>query len=77
MGALWVRSLTVWLVREGTLKEYKYLEHGAHYAILVLAAALLASLFINVPDAITGIVGLGVILASFLSSREARRARRV
>jgi hypothetical protein len=38
VGALWVRSLTVYLVRRGTLKAYIYLEHGAHYAILVLAA---------------------------------------
>jgi uncharacterized protein len=75
VGAIWVRSLTVYLVRKGTLKSYKYLEHGAHYAIFVLAVALLASLFISVPDAITGIVGIGVILASLVSSIEAKRAR--
>lgn len=76
VGAIWVRSLTVFFVRHGTLNHYKYLEHGAHYAILVLSAALLASLFIDVPDAITGIVGLGFIGASYLSSREAMHARR-
>ena len=75
VGAIWVRSLTVFLVRHGTLGDYKYLEHGAHYAILVLAAALLGSIFIEVPDAITGIVGLGVIGASYISSREALRAK--
>lgn len=73
VGAIWVRSLTVYMVRHGTLSAYKYLEHGAHYAIGILAVALLSSLFIKVPDAITGIVGLGVILASFVSSREAIR----
>jgi hypothetical protein len=71
VGALWVRSLTVFMVNRGTLKSYKYLEHGAHYAILVLAVALLLSIFIDVPDAITGIVGLGVIGASFAESRQA------
>jgi hypothetical protein len=75
VGAIWVRSLTVYLVQQGTLKAYKYLEHGAHYAILVLAAALLASIFFEVPDAVTGIAGLGVIFASFISSREAKRDR--
>jgi hypothetical protein len=75
VGAIWVRSLTVFLVRKGTLADYIYLEHGAHYAILVLSAALLLSIFIEVPDAITGIVGIGVIGASYLSSREALRAR--
>ncbi len=75
VGALWVRSLTVFIVRKGTLKNYIYLEHGAHYAILVLSVALLGSIFYEVPDAITGIVGLGVILASFMASREALQAR--
>jgi hypothetical protein len=76
VGAIWVRSLTVFLVRKGTLSNYIYLEHGAHYAILVLALALFLSLFISVPDAITGIVGLGVIWASFVSSRQALHAKR-
>jgi hypothetical protein len=75
VGAIWVRSITVFLVRKGTLGDYIYLEHGAHYAILTLSAALLLSIFIEVPDAITGIVGLGVIGASYLSSREALKAR--
>jgi hypothetical protein len=75
VGAIWVRSLTVYLVRKRTLNAYKYLEHGAHYAIFVLAAALLGSIFIAVPDAITGIVGIGVIAASFVSSLEAKRAK--
>lgn len=73
VGAIWVRSLTVFMVRQGTLSAYKYLEHGAHYAILVLSVALLGSLFFEVPDAITGIVGLGVIWASYKSSKEAAR----
>ncbi len=75
VGAFWVRSLTVYMVRKGTLNDYKYLEHGAHYAILVLAVALLISLFWEVPDAVTGVSGLGVIIASFLSSREALNAK--
>jgi len=76
VGALWVRSLTVYMVRQGTLDEYIYLEHGAHYAILTLAIALLISIFVSVPDAITGIVGLGVIGASFQASLAARNNRR-
>jgi hypothetical protein len=75
VGALWVRSLTVFMVRRGTLRAYRYLEHGAHYAIVVLAAALLASLFFDVPEAVTGIAGLGVIGASFEASRQAGRSR--
>ncbi|MGC1176896.1 MAG: DUF475 domain-containing protein, partial [Candidatus Saccharimonadales bacterium] len=74
VGAVWVRSMTVFLVRRQTLATYKFLEHGAHYAILVLAVALLGSIFLDVPNAITGIVGLGVIASSFVASRQALRA---
>lgn len=75
VGAIWVRSITVYLVRKGTLNSYIYLEHGAHYAIFVLAVALLGSIFIEIPDAITGVVGLGVIGASFIASRQALHAK--
>lgn len=71
VGALWVRSLTVYMVRNGTLDAYRYLEHGAHYAIFVLVVALLISIFYPVPDAVTGILGLAVIGASIVASRKA------
>ncbi|HSW85649.1 MAG TPA: DUF475 domain-containing protein [Candidatus Saccharimonadales bacterium] len=71
VGAAWVRSLTVYLVRRKTLNSYIYLEHGAHYAILFLAIALMSSLLFDVPDAVTGIAGLGIIAASFIASRQA------
>lgn len=73
IGALWVRSLTVFMVRRGTLDQYIYLEHGAYYTIAVLAVALLASLFIEVPDVITGIIGVGIIGSALASSIQARR----
>ena len=38
IGAMFVRSMTVMLVDKGTLTEYRYLEHGAFYAIIALAA---------------------------------------
>lgn len=75
IGALWVRSLTVFMVRRGTLDQYIYLEHGAYYTIAVLAAALLLSLFVSVPDAITGIIGLGIIGSAVVASVQARRSR--
>lgn len=76
VGAIWVRSLTVYLVRQKTLKNYIYLEHGAHYAIFSLSIALLASIFIELPEVITGFVGISIIVSSFLASREALNARR-
>ena len=71
VGALWVRSLTIFMVRRGTLKNYKFIEHGAHYTIGILGCILFASLFIDVPEVITGLAGIGVIAASVVASRQA------
>ncbi|KOT31833.1 membrane protein [Streptomyces rimosus subsp. rimosus] len=68
IGAMYIRSLTVFLVRKGTLDDYVYLEHGAHYAIGALAVILLASIKYEIPEVVTGLVGVGLILLSFWSS---------
>lgn len=68
VGALYIRSLTVFLVRKGTLNDYVYLEHGAHWAIGALAILLLITIEFHIPELVTGLIGVGFILASFLSS---------
>ena len=68
IGALWVRSLTLFMVRRRVLHAYRYLEHGAHYTIGVLALVLLAGLFFDIPEAIAGIGGLVIVGASITSS---------
>ena len=68
IGAMFVRSMTIYLVRQGTLDEFVYLEHGAHYAIGILAVIMLVSMHMHVPELITGGVGLAFILASLWSS---------
>jgi uncharacterized protein len=68
VGAMYIRSLTVYLVRKGTLSEYVFLEHGAHWAIGALAAILLVGIKYEVPEVVTGLIGVGFILAAFLSS---------
>lgn len=74
VGALWVRSLTVFMVRRGTLEQYKYLDHGAHYTVLVLAFILLASAFVHLPEVVTGLLGLVFITTSIIASvRENKR----
>lgn len=68
IGAVWVRSLTILMVRKGTLDSYKYLEHGAHYTIGMLAFIFLGGLFISIPEAAAGIAGLAIIGLSITSS---------
>ena len=68
IGAMFVRSMTVFLVRKGTLDEFVYLEHGAHYAIGILALIMLASMKFHVPELFTGLIGVAFIAASLWSS---------
>lgn len=67
-GAMWVRSMTVHLVRTGTLAKYRYLEHGAHWAILFLGVVMVLKLYgVDLPEWLTGSLGvvfIGVALAT-------------
>jgi hypothetical protein len=68
IGAPWVRDMTVYLVRKGTLAEYIYLEHGAMWAIGALATMMLLKIGLHIPNLITGLTGVGLIAAAFLTS---------
>ena len=68
IGAMFVRSLTVYLVRKGTLQDYVYLEHGAHWAIGALAVILLIGIGVHVDEVVTGLIGVAFIAAAFISS---------
>ena len=73
IGAMFVRSMTVYLVRQGTLDEFVYLEHGAHYAIGILALIMLASMKYHVSEIFTGLIGVAFIAASLWSSVKYKR----
>lgn len=61
IGAMFVRTMTIMLVREGTLSQYRFLEHGAFWAILALGGIMLVSVLYEIPDAVTGLVGAVLI----------------
>lgn len=68
-GAIWVRSLTIYLLRAGTLAKYRYLEHGAHWAIMALGLVMFIKLYhVDPPEWITGSMGMVFILTAVLSS---------
>jgi hypothetical protein len=75
VGAMYVRSITVYLVNRGTLDNYVYLEHGAHWAIGALAVILVLTMKWHIPEVITGLIGVAFIGASLFSS--VRRNRKV
>lgn len=68
IGAMFVRSLTIYLVKAGTLDTFVFLEHGASYAIGGLAMIMFVSTFHHIPEWVPGSVGVGLIVLSLWSS---------
>jgi len=67
-GAMFVRSFTLLLVERGTLSTYRFLEHGAFWAIGALAVIMLAGAKYHIPEAVTGLLGAALIALSLGSS---------
>lgn len=68
IGAMYVRSMTVMLVERGTLAEFRYLEHGAFWSILVLSIIMFGQTMWHLPEVVTGLLGAGFIATAFVSS---------
>ena len=68
IGAMFVRSLTLYMLEQKTLAEYRYLEHGANYAIFALAIVMLLKIFIPVNEIIVGTIGVTFILVATFHS---------
>lgn len=73
IGALYVRSMTIMLVERETLAEFRYLEHGAFYSILILSFIMFAQVLVPIPEVITGTLGAGFILLSLFASMRYRK----
>ena len=76
IGAGYIRALTVYVVRKGTLDEYRYLEHGAYYSIALLSVLLLWEVWRDIPDWVTAVAGGVVIVLAFFTSVWAKRQER-
>lgn len=68
IGAMYVRAMTVMLVERGTLTQFRYLEHGAFWSILILSQIMFAQTVWHIPEAVTGLLGASLIGLAFLSS---------
>jgi hypothetical protein len=76
IGAMFVRSMTIYLVEKGTLEAYIFLEHGAHYAIGALALIMLFSgTGVHVPEVVTGLIGVAFIVWAVISSINYEKAK--
>jgi hypothetical protein len=68
IGALYVRVLTIHMLRHGVLDQYKYMEHGAHYAIGILAFIMLLSLKFHISEFVAGLSGILFITTAIIDS---------
>lgn len=68
IGAMFVRSLTLYFVEQKTLKQFIFLEHGAHWAIGALAVIMFISTVKELPETVTGSIGLLLVGSAFLAS---------
>lgn len=76
IGAMFVRSLTLYMVEKKTLTEYKYLEHGAHYAILALALIMFLKIFFHINEVIIGTIGvLFIAISAYHSIKENKKSQ--
>lgn len=73
IGAMFVRSLTIYFVEKNTLTEYRYLEHGAHYAILALSLVMFAKMFVHINEIIVGTIGVTFIAIATYHSLQANK----
>ncbi len=76
IGAMFVRSMTIYLVERGTMSEYRFLENGAFYAILALATIMFLNVRYHIPEVVTGLIGAVLIGLAFWSSVRWNRAHR-
>ena len=68
IGAYFVRNMTLYFVAHDTIRTVRYLEHGAHWAILGLALTMFYGLFHHVPEVVSGLIGLVFVAGSYYSS---------
>jgi hypothetical protein len=73
IGAMFVRSLTLYMLEKKTFTEYRYLEHGAHYAILALSLIMLVKIFVEINEVVVGTVGIVFIALATYHSIQANK----
>lgn len=73
VGAIYIRSMTLVLIRNGSMDAYRYLEHGALWAIGVLGAIMMLKTRYEISEVITGLSGAALIALAVVTSIVADR----
>ncbi|OWY38679.1 hypothetical protein CEK28_11315 [Xenophilus sp. AP218F] len=74
IGAMFVRSMTIYLVERDVMGQFKYLEVSAFWAIAALVAIMFAAaLHIELGEVVTGLISLVIIALGVFTSLPSRR----
>jgi hypothetical protein len=73
IGALFIRCLTILMDDKGMMVEYKYLEHGAFWAITLLAASMYIGISVHIPEWLMALLSIGFIGSAFVASLISKR----
>ncbi|MEI7973001.1 MAG: DUF475 domain-containing protein [Bdellovibrio sp.] len=68
VGAFYVRSLTMFFLEQGTLQKLKYLEHGAFWAVGMLAGVMFLGIHVHISEIWIGLLSLAILVSSVWSS---------
>jgi hypothetical protein len=69
VGAIFVRELTLWMVKTGASATFKYLPNGAFWSILALSITMFVSVSHEVPDWLVSVMSVGFIVAALITSK--------
>ncbi len=69
VGAIFVRELTLWMVKTGASATFKYLPNGAFWSILALSVTMFVSVSHEVPDWLVSVMSVGFIVAALITSK--------
>lgn len=68
IGAIFVRSLTIFTADYNIVAKFKYIEHGAYWSILLLGIMMFVSVLISIDGLIIAAVSIGIIAVAFVHS---------
>lgn len=68
IGAMAVRSLTLYMVDHDVVSKYAYLEHGAMWSIGFLAISMIVQIFVHLPEILVTTLAIVPISLAFIHS---------
>lgn len=77
VGAIFVRELTLWMVKTGASATFKYLPNGAFWSILALSVTMFVSVSHEVPEWLVSVVSVGFIAAALITSKLSKTEKTV